>query len=132
MRISPLHAPLMLTAAPASGPPPPPTSARVTSISDWLHLFHNTRGQFRLPSLQGAELEQLDIDITHIEPQAPLPHKEPLHLPKVAVLTLRGGDLLDDDDERMEYLVEVMTAIKPQEVRWYVARVSEGDANSIG
>lgn len=122
MLIPHLKAPLMLTAAPStSGPPPPPTHARVTSISEWLHFFHNDRGIFRSPSTHGRELEELDIDISFIEPQAPVPHKEALFLPKVAVLTLRGGDIIDDDDERMDDLAEVLAAVRPLEVRWYVA-----------
>ncbi|CAK9781163.1 hypothetical protein CC85DRAFT_299463 [Cutaneotrichosporon oleaginosum] len=122
----PLAAPLMLTAAPSSGPPPLPKNVKITSISEWQYYFNYNYGVFRAPANQGAELERLDIDITYVEPQAPGASKEPLFLPKVAVLILRGGDMIDDDDERMDYLAEVLEAVRPLEFQWLSDTASGG------
>ncbi|BEI85526.1 hypothetical protein CcaverHIS002_0509270 [Cutaneotrichosporon cavernicola] len=114
----PLAAPLMLTAAPSSGPPPLPKNIKIKSISEWQYYFNYNYGVFRAPANQGAEVEDLDIDIAYVEAQTPGAAKEPLFLPKVTVLKLRGGDMIDDDDERMDYLAEVLEAVKPNEFHW--------------
>ena len=102
-------------------PAPAPTFARVASLGQWANLFSPAQGVFRAPSTQGHTIEHLDIDIrfvpTDYDAKDPSPAGD-IDLPSVCVLTLRGGEYCQDSDERMDVLVEVLSAIKPVEVRW--------------
>ncbi|WVQ72467.1 hypothetical protein IAR50_002019 [Cryptococcus sp. DSM 104548] len=109
---------------------PAPTYARVASISHWNTFFSHDDGLFRLPSTQGATIEHLDIDLRYVgdDELAKSGHRflksdQPVHIPKVCVLTLRGGEYVHDDDTRMDALAEVLLAINPVEVRLLNAMV---------
>ena len=107
-----------------------PTVARVDSLSQWAALFHPQTGVFRLPSTKGSTIQHLDIDIRFVDadeealvrtartPVTPRPTLQPIHLPNVCILTLRGAEHVHDSDERMEILAEVLRALKPVEVHW--------------
>jgi hypothetical protein len=109
-----------------------PTTAKVTSLSHWVHLFHPVSGVFRLPSSAGNCINHLDIDLRFIEyqyadptkdrkNQHPLPpHVEDIYLPNVVKLTLRGAEHVHDNEDRMDSLAELLCAINPVEVQWYV------------
>lgn len=102
---------------------PAPTYARVASITHWQTFFHQTNGIFRYPSKEGETIEHLDIDLRYVDHELT---KEgtgggAIHLPLVCLWTLRGGEFVQDQDERMELLAEVLAAINPIEVRWSVA-----------
>ncbi|ODN94249.1 hypothetical protein L198_05105 [Cryptococcus wingfieldii CBS 7118] len=109
---------------------PAPTYARVASITHWNTFFSHDDGLFRLPSTQGATIEHLDIDLRYVgdDELAKSGHRflksdQPVHIPKVCVLTLRGGEYVHDDDTRIDALAEVLLAINPVEVRWLNAMV---------
>jgi hypothetical protein len=109
-----------------------PNTARVASLSHWARFFHPQDGIFRSPSDQGESIEHLDIDLRYVEHEyvsptvskdkdgkkikLPLPGK--VALPNVCRLTLRGGEYVQDSEERMDCLAEVLAAITPIEVRW--------------
>ncbi|WWC94291.1 hypothetical protein V866_001133 [Kwoniella sp. B9012] len=113
---------------------PLPTYAKVLSLSQWITYFHPTEGIFRSPSTQGESIEHLDIDLRYVEhdyhqPLVTKPAKnnnelllpsgnQDIDLPRVVVLTLRGGEYVQDDESRMESLAEVLMAINPVEVHW--------------
>ncbi|KAK6909983.1 hypothetical protein L486_00367 [Kwoniella mangroviensis CBS 10435] len=113
---------------------PLPTYAKVLSLSQWITYFHPTEGIFRSPSDQGESIEHLDIDLRYVEhdyhqPLITKPAKnndelllpsgyKDINLPRVVVLTLRGGEYVQDDESRMESLAEVLMAINPVEVHW--------------
>ncbi|WVW84027.1 hypothetical protein I302_106055 [Kwoniella bestiolae CBS 10118] len=113
---------------------PLPRYAKVLSIAQWISYFHPTEGIFRSPSTQGESIEHLDIDLRYVEhdyhqPLITKPAKnneelllpsgnKDINLPRVVVLTLRGGEYVQDDESRMESLAEVLMAINPVEVHW--------------
>ncbi|KAK8864496.1 hypothetical protein IAR55_001746 [Kwoniella newhampshirensis] len=108
-----------------SSPSPPPTLAKVTSLAHWTTFFHPTNGIFRHPSTQGETIEHLDIDLRfvnheHDPPQNvhDVPNLPAIDLPRVCVLTLRGGEYVQDDDLKMDCLAEILLGINPIEVRW--------------
>ncbi|WVF71289.1 hypothetical protein IAT40_006092 [Kwoniella sp. CBS 6097] len=112
-----------------SSPAPTPTYARISSLSHWTTFFHPTSGIFRSPANQGESIEHLDIDLRFVEHEydnsaASKGHDELLsfghkvNLPRVVVLTLRGGEYVQDDETRMDALAEVLLAINPVEVHW--------------
>lgn len=96
-----------------------PNVARVASLTSWSKFFHPTEGVFRLPSTAGASIEHLDIDLRFV-----LHHPEfmadcgEIYLPAVHKVTLRGGEYVQDSEERMECLSEVLCALNPMEVHW--------------
>jgi hypothetical protein len=107
--------------------PLPPNTARVASLSHWTRFFHPTEGIFRAPSYEGETIEHLDIDLRYVEHEYPAPKARhavdpalqgPISLPNVCKLTLRGGEYVQDSEERMDCLAEVLEAINPIEVRW--------------
>lgn len=114
--------------------PAPPNVAIVNSLTDWTDFFHPVRGVFRHPSQAGESIEHLDIDLRFVQDEhedanghlAPgqggsslgrMTHA-PINLPHVGVLTLRGGEFVQDSDERMECLSEVLRSLKPIVVKW--------------
>lgn len=108
-----------------------PTVARVSSVAQWTNLFHPHDGVFRLPRTEGASIEHLDIDLRYIDHETaiksgsstPSPHNPmsgDIYLPNVAVVTLRGAEHVHDHDGRMDALADVLLAMRPIEVRWYV------------
>ncbi|WWD17197.1 hypothetical protein CI109_101635 [Kwoniella shandongensis] len=108
-----------------TSPSPSPTLAKVTSLADWSTFFHPTKGIFRNPFTEGETIEHLDIDLRFVDHEYDLPldnHGLPnlpaLNLPRVCVLTLRGGEYVQDDDLRIDCLAEVLLAINPVEVQW--------------
>jgi hypothetical protein len=128
-----------------SSPSPAPTTAPVRALSHWITFFHSTKGIYRHPSTEGVTIEHLDIDLRFIaieedeepkkksirkstfdgddEPTTPMithmPKQiQPIWLPSVCSLTLRGGEACQED-ERMDILAEVLMAIRPVEVKWW-------------
>ncbi|WWC89220.1 uncharacterized protein L201_004138 [Kwoniella dendrophila CBS 6074] len=104
------------------------TYAKVLSLSQWITYFHPINGIFRSPSNEGKSIEHLDIDLRYVEHEyeiskslkqdQELPINKEINLPRVVVLTLRGGEYVQDDESRMESLAEVLSAINPVEVHW--------------
>nr|ODN97588.1 hypothetical protein L204_03006 [Cryptococcus depauperatus CBS 7855] len=94
-----------------------PNYAQVKSLTQWDAFFNPTDGLFRLPSTRGADVEHLDIDLRFVGDSDGL-GGEPLHLPHVCILTLRGSEYVQEDDVRMDALAEVLLAVNPVEVRW--------------
>ena len=118
-----------------------PTIARVDTLAHWTSLFHPTTGAFRLPSIDGATIEHLDIDLRYVHcnyesdesvangtsktksiplfaSAASTTQMGTIHLPRVCVLTLRGAEHCQDSDEAMDALSEVLLSINPVEVQW--------------
>ncbi|WWC62089.1 uncharacterized protein I303_104679 [Kwoniella dejecticola CBS 10117] len=111
---------------------PKATYAKVSSIAQWITYFHPTTGIFRSPSSDGESIEHLDIDLRYVEheyqlpkpkkhggeDEVELPLNKGINLPRVVVLTMRGGEYVQDDESRMESLAEVLAAVNPVEVHW--------------
>ncbi|WRT66474.1 uncharacterized protein IL334_003433 [Kwoniella shivajii] len=103
-----------------------PTYAKVHSLNQWITYFHPTTGIFRSPSDKGESIEHLDIDLRYVEHDYHLSQNVrngeeligDINLPRVVVLTMRGGEYVQDDESRMESLAEVLAAINPVEVQW--------------
>ncbi len=102
-----------------------PTTARVASLTQWSNLFHPARGVFRHPSTEGETIEHLDIDLRYIDHgsdshdgSSSISTVEPISLPGVCRLILRGAEHVQDSDERIGCLSEVLDAINPVEVQW--------------
>ncbi|WWC70107.1 uncharacterized protein I206_104054 [Kwoniella pini CBS 10737] len=123
-----------------SGPTPRANYAKVSSIAQWLNYFHPITGIFRSSSIDGESIEHLDIDLRYVEheyqlPKAKkineaeieLPINKDINLPRVVVLTLRGGEYVQDDESRMQSLAEVLAAISPVEVHWINAATDPSD-----
>ena len=95
-----------------------PNTARITTLSSWSQFF-SAQGQFRQPSNDGAAVEHLDIDLRFIDHES---HDgltlNDVYLPNVCKLTLRGGEYVQECDDRMDCLAEVLNAISPVEVQW--------------
>ena len=100
-----------------------PTIARVASLTQWTRCFHPTEGAFRLPSSEGKTIEHLDLDLRFVQHEFEVPKEahglaQPLYLPHVCVLVLRGAEHVLDNEEMMECLSEVLLAVNPIEVKW--------------
>lgn len=95
-----------------------PNTARITTLSSWSQFFA-AQGQFRLPSIEGANVAHLDIDLRFIDHES---HDglslNDVYLPNVAKLTLRAGDYTQECEDRMDCLAEVLNSISPVEVQW--------------
>jgi hypothetical protein len=93
-------------------------TARISTLQDWFHCFDYTHGVFR--TSLGEHIDHLDVDLRFVDHDArPRPSGSPMiRLPNVRKLTLRGGEYVQDSDDRMERLAEVMFALTPLEVRW--------------
>jgi len=112
---------------------PNPTYARTASLTQWQKFFNQTNGIFRYPSIAGETIEHLDIDLRYLDHEDEKSIKEvevgAVHLPLITVLTFRGGEYVQDHEERMDQIAEVLAAINPVEVRWLVGSVSKYDFN---
>ena len=96
-------------------------TARVDSLSHWTTIFHPNTGSFRLPSTSGELIEHLDIDLRFIDHEAGSDTPaQAIYLPRVWKLTLRGAEHVQDSEEQMACLSEVLLAIRPVEVHWWV------------
>lgn len=102
-----------------------PNTARITSLAGWTKFFHPTTGLFREPSASSNDhadnIVHLDIDLRFVDHESHAAADyivNNVHLPNVHTLTLRGGEYVQDCDERMDCLAEVLGAISPIEVRW--------------
>ncbi|KAK4684353.1 hypothetical protein P7C73_g5824, partial [Tremellales sp. Uapishka_1] len=101
--------------------PQQPTTARITALAHWNTFFHPTAGVFRCPSTAGASIEHLDIDlrfVAHEHGHETFAPASTVDLPRVCILTLRGGEYVQEDEGRMDCLAEVLSSIHPVEVRW--------------
>lgn len=100
----------------------PPNTVSITSLFCWDHFFHPTTGIFRLPNTQGASIDHLNIDLRLVNesPYGTRDVENEIYMPNVSRLTLSGGEFCQDDDKRVDCLVEVLAAINPIEVQWYV------------
>ena len=113
----------------------PPNTVTINSLSSWDHFFHLTTGLFRLPNTQGTSIDHLQIDLRLVNES---PHglrdvEEEIYMPNVSRLTLSGGEFCQDDDKRVDCLVEVLNAINPVEVQWWVhAPLSRDNDSFIG
>ena len=99
------------------------TIARVASLTQWTRYFHPTKGAFRLPSGEGETIEHLDLDLRFVQHEVENTKEaqglaQPLHLPHVCVLVLRGAEHVLDSEKMMDCLSEVLLAVNPTEVKW--------------
>ena len=98
-----------------------PNLARITSLASWTKFFHPTTGIFRFPSEAGSTIDHLDIDLRFVEHSPEMLDIQgcaQIYLPGVSKVTLRGGEYVQDSEERMECLSEVLCALNPIEVQW--------------
>jgi hypothetical protein len=96
------------------------TTASVKSLADWNELFHPTTGSFRLAAKQGQEIYTLEIDLRAVDESniGKSNRGNTVFLPNVCTLILRGGEYCQDDEKRVDCLVEILDAVNPVEFKW--------------
>jgi len=96
------------------------TIASVKSLAGWNTYFHPITGSFRREAKQGASIHTLEIDLRYVDESniGKSNRGNTIYLPNVCTLILRGGEYCQDDEKRVDCLVEVLDAVNPVEFKW--------------
>ena len=99
-----------------------PTTASVKSLAQWNMFFHPTHGGFRKAAQHGNTIHTLEIDLRYVDESniGKSNRGNTIYLPNVCTLILRGGEYCQDDEKRVDCLVEVLDAVNPVEFQWCV------------
>jgi len=96
------------------------TTASVKSLADWNAYFHPTSGSFRKAASEGQDIHTLEIDLRFVDESniGKSNRGNTIYLPNVSTLILRGGEYCQDDEKRVDCLVEILDNVNPIELKW--------------